>query len=51
MQITYQREHQSYMELLKSHWIRFVYCLISIAIVWAALLEAGNRCRLSDNPE
>ncbi|MHC8346747.1 hypothetical protein [Pseudomonas sp. RT6P73] len=27
------------MELLKSHWIRFVYCLTSIAIVWAALLQ------------
>ncbi len=27
------------MELLKSHWIRFVYCLISIAIVWTALLQ------------
>ncbi|QQN98778.1 hypothetical protein [Pseudomonas sp. SW-3] len=27
------------MKLLRSHWIRFVYCLISIAIVWAALLQ------------
>jgi hypothetical protein len=27
------------MERLKSHWIRFVYCLISIAIVWTALLQ------------
>jgi hypothetical protein len=27
------------MELLKSHWIRFVYCLMSIAIVWTALLQ------------
>lgn len=27
------------MELLKSHWIRFVYCLMSIAIVWTAFLQ------------
>ncbi|TPG87383.1 hypothetical protein EAH72_07670 [Pseudomonas caspiana] len=27
------------MELLKSHWIRFVYCFISTVIVWAALLK------------